>query len=97
MKIYLDEIHILELNETKKKVIKNDILESNFEKHIKERLLWVIMHKYESCFENLKREWEPKLKKRGIKMIPTDEDEFAELIFSQSDYESRSNREKELL
>lgn len=40
-----------------------------------------------------KREWEPKLKSRGVAMIPTDDEAFAELIFSQPDYKNRSQRE----
>lgn len=90
-----DEI-ILELNETKKKVILNDVLEEIFDEDLKRRIQWIIMHKYQECFDKLKREWDFKLKQRGIKMIPTDEDEYAELIFSQEDYRSRSQREKEV-
>jgi hypothetical protein len=64
---------------------------------MKRRLHWVLTHKLECCFERLKKEWEPKLKANGVKMIPTDPEEFAELVFSQPDYENRSQRERRAL
>ena len=45
--------------------------------------------------KRLKDEWEPKLKAAGVKSIPLDDDELAELIFSQSDYKNRSARDLE--
>lgn len=51
------------------------------------------MHKYEQCFDRLKKEWEPKLKAAGVAMIPTDNDAFAQLVFSQSGYKNRKVRE----
>lgn len=93
MKIKLDNEIVLDLNETKKKVIKNDINEELFEEEIKRRLHWVLTHKYEQCLERLKKEWTPRLKNSGVKSIPLDDDEFAELVFSQSDYKNRSQRE----
>lgn len=93
MKISVDNIEIFRLSETQKKVIKNDIQEEIFEEDMKRRLQYILMHKYERCFERLKREWEPKLKSKGIKMVPTDEEEFAELVFRQPEYQNRSQRE----
>ena len=61
---------------------------------MKRRLKYILMHKYEECFKRLKSEWEPKLIENGIKMIPTDPNELAELIFSQENYKDRSSRQK---
>lgn len=58
-----------------------------------ERIKWVLTHKYERCLERLKLEWIPRLEAKGITEIPSDDDEFAELVFNQSDYKSRSQRE----
>lgn len=93
MKVHVDGKLVVELNDTKKKVIKNDILEDIFQQDMERRVNWVLSHKYERCFDRLKREWEPKLKER-VQSIPTDPDSLAELIFSQPDYQSRSQREK---
>lgn len=95
MKIKLNEIDVLELTETQKKVICHDIHEDIFEDECKRRLEWVLKHKYEQCFKRLKEEWEPKLKTSGISMIPTDEEAFAELVFSQSEYKNRKQREQD--
>lgn len=94
MKVQVDGKTVHELNETKKKVIQNDIISEIFQSDMERRVAWVISHKYEQCFKRLKEEWEPKLKGR-VEAFPSDPDKFAELIFSQPDYKSRSQREKE--
>lgn len=93
MKIKINEEEILELSETQKKVIKNDIHEDDFDTDMKRRVHYVITHKYEQCFKRLTKEWLPKLKKI-MSSIPTNDDELAELIFSQPEYKSRKKREE---
>lgn len=95
MKFFVDNDEVLDLNETKKKVLKNDIQDEVFSDDLKRRVRWVIEHKYEQSFNRLKKEWEPKLAARGVEMLPTGQDAFAELVFSQVDYKSRSQRELE--
>ena len=95
MKISVDDKEFFRLTDTQKKVIKNDIHEDIFDEDMKRRLHYILTHKYERCFERLKKEWDLKLKDRGIEMIPTNEEKFAELVFSQPDYKCRATREKE--
>lgn len=92
MKISVDNVELFSLSETQKKVIKNDIHEDIFEEDMKRRLNYILTHKYERCLERLKNEWLPKLKGR-VPSIPMDDDALAELIFSQPDYKSKSQRE----
>lgn len=93
MKISVDDKELFTLSETQKKVIKNDIHEEIFDDDMKRRLQYILMHKYEQCFDRLKKEWEPMLKANGVKSIPLDNDEFAELVFQQPEYKNRSQRE----
>ncbi len=86
MKISVDEQELFTLSETQKRVIKNDIPEDIFDDDLKRRLQYILMHKYERCFERLKKEWEPKLAQNGVRSIPLDNDEFAELVFQQPNY-----------
>ena len=95
MKISVNDQHLFTLSETQKKVIKNDILEDIFDDDMKRRLEWVLTHKYERCFERLKKEWDQKLAAKGVAMIPTNPDAYAELVFSQPEYKNRSQREKD--
>lgn len=97
MKIQVNFEDVLELNETKKKVLKNDINEDVFDNDMKRRARYIIEHKYEQCFKRLKSEWEPKLIESGITMIPTDPDAFAELVFQQPGYKSRKQKDLEAL
>lgn len=95
MKISFNEKEILFLNETKEKVIKNDIIEDVFEEDMIRRLKYIIEHKYEISFDRLKKEWDEKLVSNGVSMVPTDRDEYAELVFSQPNYKCRKKREME--
>lgn len=97
MKISVDDKELFTLSETQKKVIQNDIHSDIFEEDMCRRLQYILTHKYERCFLRLKQEWDPKLAAAGVKMIPTDPDEYAKLVFSQSDYMNRSQREKDVV
>lgn len=91
MKISVNNKTVYELNEIRKKVIQNDIPEEIFMEDMERRVAYIIQHKYERCFERLKKEWEPKLQTR-MTSIPTDPDELASLILMQPDYKSRSQK-----
>ena len=94
MKISVNDVELFTLSETQKKVIQNDIPSEIFEEDMKRRLQWILVdEKYKRCFERLKKEWEPKLSAKGMPSLPTDPDEFAELVFSQPEYKNRSQRE----
>lgn len=95
MKISIDGKQILELNETQKKVIQNDIKSEDFVNDMENRVHYILTHKYERCMERLKAEWEPKLRSR-MASIPTNLDALAELIFSQPDYKNRSQRDAQV-
>jgi len=95
MKIHVDNELLFELTETQKKVIKNDILEEEFDQDMKRRLQYILTHKYEACFKRLQDEWIPKLKEAKVKNIPLDDQEFANLVFAQPDYKNRSTKDAE--
>ena len=94
MKISVDDKEVFSLNETQKRVIKNDIHEDVFEEDMKRRLHYILDHKYQRCFERLKAEWEPKLAASGVAMIPTDKDAFAQMVFAHPEYRDRKKREQ---
>jgi hypothetical protein len=94
MKIKVNEQEIFELTEIQKQVIKNDIDEDIFDDDMKRRLRWVLEHKYERCFERLKREWEPKLTAKGMTSIPTNKDSFAQLVFQQAEYKTQKQKKQ---
>lgn len=95
MKILLNDLELFSLTETQKQIMQNNILSEIFEDDIKRRLEWVIMHKYEECCRELKQEWDAKLVANGVKMVPSDIQEYAQLVFSQPNYKNRSQREAE--
>ena len=92
MKISVDDKELLTLSETQKKVICNDISTDIFEEDMNRRLKYILIHKYDQCFDRLKKEWEPKLADR-MDSVPTGKDAFAQLVFSQSDYKDRLARD----
>ena len=94
MKIKVDEKDILELSSIQEKVIKNDIIDSEFQDDMIRRIKDAIENKYLNCFYRLKEEWDPKLEALGHTMIPTNKDEYAKLVFAQATYKDRSARER---
>ena len=94
MKISIDGQEVFSLSETQKSVIKSAIPYDIFEADMKRRLEWVLTHKYEQCFERLKKEWEPKLKER-YQMLPSGDDAIAQLICSQPDYKDGKAKQVE--
>jgi hypothetical protein len=95
MKISINDVELMTFSETKKSVIKNDIHADEFDSDIARRLKYVIEHKYEQCFMRLKKEWDPILVANGVKMVPTDQDEYASLVFAQPNYKDRKSRDIE--
>jgi hypothetical protein len=93
MKISVDKKECFSLTDTQKQVIMNDIHEDEFESDMKRRLQYVLMHKYEQCFDRLKKEWDVKLQSR-VKSVPTNPEAYAQLVFSQSDYKCRKMRDE---
>jgi len=94
MQVKVNDKVVLELNETQKKVIQNDIPSEVFESDMERRVNYILSHKYERCMKRLRQEWEPKLKKE-LPSIPSNDDEFAELVFARPNYKNRSQRELE--
>lgn len=95
MKVLINNKELFALSDIQKKVICNDVCSKEIDKDIERRLQWVIMHKYERCLHRLRKEWEPKLKAAGLISVPLDDEEFAALVFAQSDYKDRTLRDKE--
>lgn len=95
MKIQVDGQDILDLQPWQEAVIKNDILEEEFESHMKRIARYVCEHKFDQCFQRLKEQWEKRLIDEGAKSLPTSKEEFANLIFSHPAYKNRSQREIE--
>jgi hypothetical protein len=62
------------------------------EDDMKRRLQWVLMHLHEQCMKRLREEWMPKLADR-MDSIPTGDEKFADLVFSQPDYKDRKARD----
>jgi hypothetical protein len=60
-----------------------------YQHHMCEALEWILTHKFERCMERLRLNWEPKLKAL-YPSIPTDDEDFANIVFSQPDYKNKS-------
>lgn len=95
MKISVDGQELFELSEIQKKVICNDIHADEFESDMKRRLQYILTHKYERCFERLKKEWDAKLATR-VDAVPTSQEAYAALVLAQPDYCCRKMREEAL-
>jgi len=95
MKISVDNVELYTLSDVQKNVIKNDINADEFDADMKRRLKYILTHKYERCFERLKKEWDSKLADNGVPSVPTDPDAYAQLVFAQPNYKDRKTRDAE--
>jgi hypothetical protein len=95
MKISVNDRELFTLTETQKAVIKNDIHADEFDADMERRLQWILTHKYERCFDRLKKEWDQKLPSLGVASVPTDKDAYANLVFAQPCYKCRKTRDLE--
>lgn len=91
MKLTVDGKEIFTLSDIQKKVICNDISSDDFDNDMSRRLKYVLENKYDECFKRLKAEWDEKLKSR-VSYIPTNPEQYAQLVFSQYDYKCRKTR-----
>lgn len=95
MKISVNDQELFSLSEIQKKVIKNDVNQDIFDEDMKRRLNYILTHKYEQCFARLKEEWDKKLVLNGVESVPTNPDQYAELVFAQPNYKCKKTRECE--
>jgi hypothetical protein len=94
MKISINDQELVTVSALKKQVIQNEIPSEMLDDDLKRRMAYIIAHKYERCMERMRKEWEPKLKAKGVQQVPLDDDAFAQLVFSQPEYKDRSSRER---
>ncbi len=93
--VKVDDQDCFEISDVTKKLLKSCVAKNCCcVEWAKERIQFVLMHKYERCMDRLRREWEPKLISEGVKEFPVDDDSFAELVFKHPEYKNRSDREK---
>ena len=85
MKIYVDNNLVLELNDTQKNIIKNEINPDIFVSDMERRVAWVLSHKLDQCYSRLFAHWLPILQQR-YESLPSNKNAFAELVFAQPDY-----------
>jgi len=95
MKISVNDVELYTLSDTQKQVIENEIPSEILQQDLERRLQWVLIHKYERCFDRLKKEWDSKLEANGETTIPLDKDAYATLVFDQPNYKNRSKRDAE--
>lgn len=78
-----------------KKVIQNDILMEIFNEDMERRgRLRLQLEKFTQCMRRLREEWVPILQHRGLP-IPNNDQALADLIFFQTDYKNRTQRDAE--
>jgi hypothetical protein len=95
MKVSVNEQELYTLSDLQKLVIKDYIHDDVFEDDMKRRLHWILHHLYDQAFLQLKSVWDIKLVENGVKMVPTEKDEYAKLVFSQPNYKDRAARDLE--
>lgn len=87
----VDDIQLHVLSGTKCKLICH-VLKKDAHKRLREIVEYFVPHKLEKVAERLRRQWDPRLQAKGINDIPVSDEAFAQLVFSQPEYEDRKAR-----
>ncbi len=95
MKVSVNDVELFTLSPIQLQVLADAIPVSQLENDLKRRLQWVLTHKYEQAFADLKKEWDRLLPLNGVDAVPTAPDAYASLVFSQPNYKDRETREQE--
>ena len=96
MKISINDNQLLKLSSYEKKIIAYDIHKDIVEEDLVRRVEQSVYNRVQTSFKAMKKEWDHKLTSRGIKVIPSNEEEYSKLVFSQPDYKDKAERVKEL-
>lgn len=89
MKILLDGKEIYEISEVQLNIFKSEIDSKDLSAYLEKIITNTIKDNVTIVFNRLKKEWIVKLKEAGVKNIPLDDMEFAQLIFNQDSYDSK--------
>ena len=91
MKIKIDAKQVMELSETDKKCLENDLLD------IEDWIVKAIIGKINNCKKRFLNEWYPKLMADpNVDSIPANEKDLVEMVTSRPDYKNRKKRDKEI-
>jgi hypothetical protein len=93
MKILIDDKVVLELSDTQINVFRDEIPDGQLQDELEFRIRHALMDKYAGIYKRMETFWIPQLKEAGVTSIPLDEEKFAQLVFSQPKYTTRSQRE----
>lgn len=96
MKVVVNDAEVLSFSDIQEQIIKDYIPSEIYDEDMTRRIQWVLNTIYDEAFKQLKTTWDIKLQENGVTMIPTDQESYAKLVFSQPNYMDRSARIKKL-
>lgn len=95
MKVKANNKEILNLQPWEKKLIETELFMVDTDEDLIRRLKWVIQHKMDVCYKNLRQIWEPIFTEEGVKFLPTDREEFVNMVLAHPKFKSKEQREEE--
>lgn len=93
MKIKLNDEILYEIADWELKVLANDLHADLLISDIKRRLIYIITHKIDQCWNRFEKQWMEVLRNDpSVKSIPKSKKEFVEAILKRDDYKDRKDR-----
>ena len=97
MQITVDGQDLYEITENEMDVLKYMLPSATLDADCKRRLEWVLRHKVEKCYVNLKNDWMPILQADpSVTQVPLDNKAFFDMVKVRPDYKDRDIRDAEL-
>lgn len=94
MKIMFNDECLVHLTDMQVKVLCDYVRKDDLEENIKHMASYFIKRQYDHAYKQLYDRWLPILAASGVKMIPTDPEEFAALVFAHPEYKCRITRDE---
>ena len=83
MIVSMNGTEFVSMNDTQKKVLKNEIQAEELDKDLKRRVMWSVQDQYDAAFVRFKEDWDEKLAENGVQSIPVDKDSYIALVLDQ--------------
>jgi len=93
MKFYIDNKLVYEITDTQKKILLHVFHKELFDDIFEHKIRFILDRELEVASSDLRNEWMNKLRASGVKSIPLDQYELAELIFSQPGYKNKNDKD----
>lgn len=97
MRVEVDGEQVVEIQPWEMKLLEFLIPKADLDADLKRRVQYILTHKVERAFYEFEQEWLKNLRADpSVSSIPTDKEQFIQMVTARPDYKDRDARDAEL-